>query len=62
MNELENGWPSMVPRTFTSPFVPKTSTDRGQTAYVQPPGVGLFWSVASNSPITVRPPLASVER
>ena len=31
MNELENGWPSIVPRTFTSPFVPKTSTDRGQT-------------------------------
>jgi hypothetical protein len=48
MKELRNGSPSIVPRTFTSPRVPKTSTDRGQTTYVHPPLAGLFWSVASN--------------
>ena len=29
MNELRNGWPSMVPRTLTRPRVPKNSADCG---------------------------------
>jgi hypothetical protein len=29
MNELWNGWPSMVPRTFTRPRVPKYSAEPG---------------------------------
>jgi hypothetical protein len=41
MNELRNGSPSIVPRTSTSPRVPKYSTDSGQTRYVQPPFAGL---------------------
>jgi transposase len=31
MNELWNGWPSTVPRTLTSPRVPKNSADPGIT-------------------------------
>ena len=49
MNDDSNGWPSMVPRTFTSPRVPKNSTDRGHTTYVQPPVAGLLRRVSSNS-------------
>src|SRR5690242_814749 len=49
MNELWNGWPSMVPRTLTRPLVPKYATDSGQTRYVQPPSASLRTSVAVNS-------------
>ncbi len=31
INELLNGWPSIVPLTFTSPRVPKNLTELGQT-------------------------------
>jgi hypothetical protein len=31
MKALSNGSPSMVPRTFTSPFVPKNSADPSMT-------------------------------
>src|SRR5688572_8848099 len=48
MNELRNGWPSMVPATLTRPRVPKNSTESGITTYVQPPGLGLLTSVAVN--------------
>ena len=49
MNELWNGWPSMVPRTLTRPLVPKNCTDSGQTRYVQPPLASLCTRVAVNS-------------
>jgi hypothetical protein len=49
MNELSNGRPSTVPRTFTSPRVPKNSAELGHTTYVQPPVAGLFRRVSSNS-------------
>ena len=49
MNELSNGLPSTVPRTLTSPRVPKNSADLGQTTYVQPPAAGLLRRVSSNS-------------
>ncbi len=42
MNELRNSRPSIVPRTFTSPRVPKYSTEPGMTTYVQPPFAGDF--------------------
>ena len=31
MNELRNGWPSTMPRTFTSPRVPKNAAESGIT-------------------------------
>ncbi len=31
MKELWKGWPSMVPRTLTRPWVPKKAADSGQT-------------------------------
>jgi hypothetical protein len=37
MNALSNGWPSIVPRTFTSPFVPKNSAEPSMTTYVHAP-------------------------
>ena len=37
MNALWNGSPSIVPRTFTSPFVPKNSAEPSMTTYVQAP-------------------------
>ena len=49
MNELWNGWPSMVPRTLTRPLVPKNCTDSGQIRYVQPPLASLCTRVAVNS-------------
>ena len=48
MNELWNGHPSIVPRTFTRPRVPKNLTESGQTTYVQPPFLRLFCSLAVN--------------
>src|ERR1700716_2832142 len=48
MNELRNGRPSTVPRTFTSPRVPKKSTESGMTTKVQPPLLGLFCNAALN--------------
>src|SRR6476661_70895 len=39
----------MVPRTLTSPLVPKNCTDSGQTRYVQPPLASLRTRVAVNS-------------
>src|SRR5258707_418970 len=48
INELRNGWPSMVPRTFTRPRVPKNSTDPGQITYVQLPLPMPFFRTALN--------------
>jgi len=48
MKELRNGWPSIVPRTFTRPFVPKNEAESGITTYVQPPLAGDFCSFALN--------------
>jgi hypothetical protein len=48
MNELRKGCPSTVPLTFTSPRVPKKSTERGHMTKVHPPRVGLFFNVAVN--------------
>src|SRR5690349_13690192 len=39
----------MVPRTLTSPLVPKNCTDSGQTRYVQPPLASLCTRLAVNS-------------
>jgi hypothetical protein len=49
MNELRNGWPSILPLTFTKPRVPKNLTESGQTTYVQPPFWVLFCNLAENS-------------
>src|SRR5580692_11824347 len=48
MNDERNAWPSTVPRTLTSPTVPKNSADPGITTYVQPPLEGLCWRTARN--------------
>ena len=48
MKELRNATPSIVPRTLTSPRVPKYSADPGIIRYVQPPLAGLRCSVAVN--------------
>ena len=61
MNELWNGWPSMVPRTLTRPLVPKNSTDSGQIRYVQPPLASLCTKVAVNSLFIGLPPLAPIQ-
>jgi hypothetical protein len=42
MNELRNGWPSMVPRTLTRPRVLKNAAESGIITYVQPPLAGDF--------------------
>src|SRR6266567_8390951 len=62
MNELRKGWPSIVPRTFTSPRVPKNSTDSGQTTYVQPPFDGLLLSLALNCLFNMPPPYPRRDR
>ncbi len=54
MNELRNGWPSIVPRTFTRPRVPKNATDSGQITYVQPPLPGCFCNMALNRLFNMR--------
>jgi hypothetical protein len=46
IKEPRNGWPSIFPRTFTSPRVRKKSTDSGQTTYVHAPLSGLLRKVA----------------
>src|SRR5688500_8389653 len=48
MNELRNGTPSTVPRTFTRPRVPKNAAESGITTYVHPPLFGDFSRVAVN--------------
>src|SRR5438067_1633925 len=53
MKELRKGTPSTVPRTFTSPRVPKNRAESGHTTYVQPPLLGLFSSDAVNSTSSV---------
>ena len=49
MKELRNETLFTVPRTLTSPRVPKKLTDSGHTTYVQPPFAGLFSSFALNT-------------
>ena len=48
MKELRNGWPSIVPRTFTKPRVPKNATESGHTTYVQLPLLAPFCRTALN--------------
>src|SRR3954447_16168917 len=49
MSAPTNGSPSIAPRIFTSPRVPKSSAASGSTTHVHAPGLSPFWSWASNS-------------
>jgi hypothetical protein len=48
INELRNGWPLIVARTFTRPRVPKNLTDSGHNMYVHAPLLWPFSRVAVN--------------
>jgi hypothetical protein len=49
MNALSNGAPSMVPRTFTRPRVPKNSAESCICTYVHAPFAVPLRSTAENS-------------
>jgi hypothetical protein len=48
MNELRNGCPSIVPRTFTRPRVPKNAAEPGMIKQVHAPACFPFRSFALN--------------
>ena len=53
INEARNACPSIFPRTFTSPRVPKNFTDSGHIKYVHPPLFLLFCNLAVNFFFTI---------